>query len=113
MIYPFQHKCSPKSAVMQSYAISLLIKFIFIANIVIVPCFHPTASLTAWYEKRIKNFISTWNQIRVSLATTGKPTPIYKGKHKFMNFNWISALITHKKWSDLHEVTVIDKHSLI
>ncbi|XP_073689194.1 E3 ubiquitin-protein ligase rnf213-alpha-like, partial [Garra rufa] len=30
------------------------------------------ASLTAWYEKRIKIFISTWNQIRVSLATTGE-----------------------------------------
>ncbi|KAF4115423.1 E3 ubiquitin-protein ligase rnf213-alpha isoform X2 [Onychostoma macrolepis] len=31
-----------------------------------------SASLTAWYEKRIKIFISTWNQIRVSLATTGE-----------------------------------------
>ncbi|XP_043106269.1 E3 ubiquitin-protein ligase rnf213-alpha-like isoform X2 [Puntigrus tetrazona] len=31
-----------------------------------------TASLTAWYEKRIQIFISTWNQIRVSLATTGE-----------------------------------------
>ncbi|XP_077086723.1 E3 ubiquitin-protein ligase rnf213-alpha [Siphateles boraxobius] len=30
------------------------------------------ASLSAWYEKRIKIFLSTWNQIRVSLATTGE-----------------------------------------
>ncbi|XP_048046866.1 E3 ubiquitin-protein ligase rnf213-alpha isoform X2 [Megalobrama amblycephala] len=29
-------------------------------------------SLSAWYEKRIKIFLSTWNQIRVSLATTGE-----------------------------------------
>lgn len=72
------------SAVMQAYAISLIIKFTFIANIMIVPYFHSTASLTAWYEKRIKIFISTWNQIRVSLATTGKPSPTYDGKHKFV-----------------------------
>lgn len=30
------------------------------------------ASLTAWYEKRIKIFLTTWNQIRVSLANTGE-----------------------------------------
>ncbi|KAL1277475.1 hypothetical protein QQF64_024148 [Cirrhinus molitorella] len=30
------------------------------------------ASLSAWYEQRIKIFISTWNQIRASLATTGE-----------------------------------------
>ncbi|XP_067280905.1 E3 ubiquitin-protein ligase rnf213-alpha isoform X2 [Pseudorasbora parva] len=30
------------------------------------------ASLSAWYEKRIKIFLSTWNQIRVSLANTGE-----------------------------------------
>ncbi|XP_026134867.1 E3 ubiquitin-protein ligase rnf213-alpha-like isoform X3 [Carassius auratus] len=31
-----------------------------------------TASLSAWYEKRINIFLSTWNQIRVSLANTGE-----------------------------------------
>ncbi|XP_073713018.1 E3 ubiquitin-protein ligase rnf213-alpha-like [Misgurnus anguillicaudatus] len=30
------------------------------------------ASLPAWYEKRIKIFLSTWNQLRVSLDTTGE-----------------------------------------
>ncbi|XP_010872579.2 E3 ubiquitin-protein ligase rnf213-alpha isoform X2 [Esox lucius] len=30
------------------------------------------ASLTAWYEKRIKIFLTTWNQLRVSLATNGE-----------------------------------------
>lgn len=48
--------------------------FTFIANP--VACFHSTASLTAWYEKRVKIFLSTWNQIRVSLATTGKSTDL-------------------------------------
>ncbi|KAK9962831.1 hypothetical protein ABG768_008181 [Culter alburnus] len=32
---------------------------------------HKEASLT-WYEKYIKIFLSTWNQLRVSLATTGE-----------------------------------------
>ncbi|KAL0993465.1 hypothetical protein UPYG_G00108340 [Umbra pygmaea] len=31
-----------------------------------------SASLTAWYEKRIKIFLTTWNQLRVSLATNGE-----------------------------------------
>ncbi|KAJ7989846.1 hypothetical protein DPEC_G00308720 [Dallia pectoralis] len=30
------------------------------------------ASLTAWYEKRIKVFLTTWNQLRVSLASNGE-----------------------------------------
>ncbi|XP_051570261.1 E3 ubiquitin-protein ligase rnf213-alpha isoform X1 [Myxocyprinus asiaticus] len=30
------------------------------------------ASFNAWYEKQIKVFLSTWNQLRVSLATTGE-----------------------------------------
>ncbi|CAB1350129.1 unnamed protein product [Coregonus sp. 'balchen'] len=30
------------------------------------------ASLSAWYEKRIKIFLTTWNQLRVSLATNGE-----------------------------------------
>nr|XP_023993194.1 E3 ubiquitin-protein ligase rnf213-alpha-like [Salvelinus alpinus] len=30
------------------------------------------ASLTAWYEKRVKIFLTTWNQLRVSLATNGE-----------------------------------------
>uniref|UniRef100_A0A8K9Y6Y4 RING-type E3 ubiquitin transferase n=1 Tax=Oncorhynchus mykiss TaxID=8022 RepID=A0A8K9Y6Y4_ONCMY len=29
-------------------------------------------SLTAWYEKRVKIFLTTWNQLRVSLATNGE-----------------------------------------
>ncbi|XP_056587886.1 E3 ubiquitin-protein ligase rnf213-alpha-like [Triplophysa dalaica] len=29
-------------------------------------------SLTAWYEQRVKIFLSTWNQIRGALATTGE-----------------------------------------
>lgn len=62
---------------MQAYAI--------IANTVIVSCFHSTDSLSAWYEKRIKIFLSTWNQIRVSLATTGKPTATYSGKNTSVN----------------------------
>ncbi|XP_030645560.1 E3 ubiquitin-protein ligase rnf213-alpha-like [Chanos chanos] len=33
---------------------------------------HKADSLTAWYEKRIKIFLSTWNQLRVSLATNGE-----------------------------------------
>ncbi|XP_030645559.1 E3 ubiquitin-protein ligase rnf213-alpha-like [Chanos chanos] len=33
---------------------------------------HKADSLTAWYEKRIKIFLLTWNQLRVSLATNGE-----------------------------------------
>ncbi|XP_049324067.1 E3 ubiquitin-protein ligase rnf213-alpha isoform X2 [Astyanax mexicanus] len=33
---------------------------------------HKAASLMASYEKRIKIFLSTWNQLRVSLATNGE-----------------------------------------
>ncbi|KAJ8398812.1 hypothetical protein AAFF_G00420090 [Aldrovandia affinis] len=31
-----------------------------------------TASLKAWYEKQSKIFLTTWNQLRVSLATNGE-----------------------------------------
>lgn len=75
----------------------------FIANIAF---FHSTASHSAWYEKRIKIFLSTWNQIRVSLAITGEPTTSYSGENKSVcepfEKNWISALTTHKMCSDLH-----------
>ncbi|CAB1350132.1 unnamed protein product, partial [Coregonus sp. 'balchen'] len=36
------------------------------------------ASLSAWYEKRIKIFLTTWNQLRVSLATNGS-RPVFHG----------------------------------
>ena len=36
--------------------------------------FVVTASLTAWYKKRVKIFLTTWNQLRVSLATNGMST---------------------------------------
>ncbi|MED6292377.1 hypothetical protein CHARACLAT_033241, partial [Characodon lateralis] len=34
--------------------------------------FLVTASLKAWYEKYIKIFLTTWNQLRVSLTTNGE-----------------------------------------
>ena len=32
------------------------------------------ATLKSWYEKRINIFLTTWNQLRVSLETNGKIT---------------------------------------
>lgn len=44
--------------------------------------FMRTESLRTWYEKYIKIFLTTWNQLRVSLATNGK----YKHSHCVQHF---------------------------
>lgn len=43
------------------------------------------ASLKVWYERHIKVFLTTWNQLRVSLATNGKYKHI---QHTLLRKRW-------------------------
>lgn len=48
--------------------------------------FMCVVSLKTWYEKHIKIFLTTWNQLRVSLATNGK--------YKHQQYNTLSYINT-------------------
>lgn len=53
--------------------------------------FMCAVSLKVWYEKYIKVFLKTWNQLRVSLATNGKWLGL--NKEPFIYFNDLSKTV--------------------
>lgn len=60
-------------------------------------------SLKAWYDKHIKIFLTTWNQLRVSLATNGK----YKLYTHTRTHVVTVTLACPTSWSDLNWNVVV------